>query len=260
MTLAAREVSVRRSKTLVLDKASFTLQPGRLTAIVGPNGAGKSTALAALSGALRLSGGGVFLDGRPVARMAAPALARRRAVLTQDTAAAFPFLAAEIVAMGRAPHEPRANPGIVEAAMEETSVAHLARRNVLTLSGGERQRVFLAKALAQVWGLTNGWLLLDEPIAALDPAHQIGVLELLKTQAGRGTGVVAVLHDLELAAAYADDALALKDGKVFCACSPSALLSPGLLAAVFGVRPDWRRPAQGDTCALTTRASRSKPP
>lgn len=241
MSFDARAISVRKGRTLVLDQVSFRLAPGAFTAILGLNGAGKSTALAALAGAQKLSGGAVFLDDQPLAELSSAARARRRAVLTQDTVIAFPFLAHEVVAMGRAPHEVNANPSIVTAAMGAAGVTHLARRNVQTLSGGERQRVMLAKALAQIWDQPNAWLLLDEPIAALDPAYQVATLNLLRAQAARGVGVVAVLHDLDLAAAFADAAIVLKHGRVFAQCAPSELTTASVLRDVFNVDEAWRR-------------------
>ena len=196
------------------------LAPGRFTAILGPNGAGKSTLLSMLSGQRAPRSGAVSLGGRALSAMGALELARLRAVLPQETAVAFDFTVQEVVEMGRFPH--RQSPSRNEAriardAMEATGVAHLAQRGVNTLSGGERARAHLARALAQIWeprpdGATR-WLLLDEPTAALDLAHQHHIMALVRRWAvEQGIGAVAVLHDLNLALRYAHDSLLLAPG------------------------------------------------
>ena len=203
-----------------LATVSTTLHAGRVTAIVGPNGAGKSTLLSLLSGERSPSTGSVALAGKLLSAWRAEDLARVRAVMPQDGGVAFDFTVREVVEMGRYPH--RHAPSHCEAAipllaMEATGVAHLARRGIQTLSGGERARAHLARALAQVWEhneMHPRWLLLDEPTAALDLAHQHQSLRLLRRLAtDQGVGVVAVLHDLNLALRYADDALLLAHGR-----------------------------------------------
>lgn len=163
------------------------LQPGRFTAILGPNGAGKSTLLSMLSGQRAPRSGSVGLGGRVLGRISAQELARLRAVLPQETAVAFDFTVQEVVEMGRFPHRQapsRHEARIAQDAMQATGVAHLATRGVNTLSGGERARAHLARALAQIWeprpdGATR-WLLLDEPTAALDLAHQHQAMALVR--------------------------------------------------------------------------------
>ncbi|MFT3719542.1 MAG: heme ABC transporter ATP-binding protein [Pseudorhodoferax sp.] len=222
-------------KTL-LQPTDLRLVPGRVTAILGPNGAGKSTLLALLSGERRPSRGRVLLDGQDLAGMAPAALALRRAVMAQEAPVAFDFLAREVVELGRYPHRLRPSAdeaGIVAQAMRDTGVAHLADRVFNSLSGGEKARVHLARALAQ----GGRWLLLDEPTAALDLAHQHQALQLLRRLAhAQGLGVVLVLHDLNLALRYADGAVLLADAALQAAGPVREVLTPERVLAVWGVQ------------------------
>lgn len=200
-----------------LATVDVALQPGRFTAILGPNGAGKSTLLSLLSGQRPAQSGQVCLSGRALGDYSAAQLALVRAVMPQENAVAFDFSVQEVVEWGRFAH--RSAPSLHEdaialQALQATGVAHLALRNINTLSGGERARVHLARALAQLWeprpdGAAR-WLLLDEPTAALDLSHQHQSMALLREWAQQqGVGVVAVLHDLNLALRYAHDVLLL---------------------------------------------------
>lgn len=203
-----------------LATVDVALQPGRFTAILGPNGAGKSTLLSLLSGQrapVSAQSGQVFLSGRALGDYSAAQLALVRAVMPQENAVAFDFSVQEVVEWGRFAHRSAPSPheeAIAAQALEATGVAHLALRNINTLSGGERARVHLARALAQLWeprpdGAAR-WLLLDEPTAALDLSHQHQSMALLRAWAQQqGVGVVAVLHDLNLALRYAHDVLLL---------------------------------------------------
>ena len=221
-----------------LATVDVALQPGRLTAILGPNGAGKSTLLALLSGQSKAQsgqgwlGGQVRLGGQALGHYSAAQLALVRAVMPQENTVAFDFSVQEVVEWGRFAHRsaPSQNEGAIALqALQATGVAHLALRNINTLSGGERARVHLARALAQLWeprpdGATR-WLLLDEPTAALDLSHQHQAMALLRLWAeeqgvGAGVGVVAVLHDLNLALRYAHDVLLLEGGR--CQFGPVA--------------------------------------
>lgn len=216
--------------------------PGRVTAILGPNGAGKSTLLSMLSGQRTPRSGRVRLAGKPLPGWSALALARQRAVLPQETAVAFDFTVQEVVEMGRFPHRQhpsRHEARIVREALASTGVAHLAGRSVSTLSGGERARAHLARALAQIWEPLPGgaarWLLLDEPTAALDLAHQHQTMALVRRWAvEQSVGVVAVLHDLNLALRYAHGVVLLGQGR--CEAGPTAqTLTPAAIARVWGV-------------------------
>lgn len=241
-TLACEAVGVGVVGGSVLATVSATLHPGRLTAILGPNGAGKSTLLSLLSGERAPRAGRVLLADRPLGGYRAADLALRRAVMPQDSAVAFDFTVREVVEMGRFPHRlapSHDEEAIVGRALAATGVAHLAQRGIHTLSGGERARTHLARALAQVWeprphGAAR-WLLLDEPTAALDLAHQHQAMRLLRGWAvEQGVGVVAVLHDLNLALRYAHDALLLGQGR--CEAGPvERVLDDAAIARVWGV-------------------------
>jgi iron complex transport system ATP-binding protein len=235
------------------------LQAGRVTAILGPNGAGKSTLLSILSGQRMPPSGRVLMAGQRVHHRAVRELALQRAVLAQDTTVAFYFTVQEVVEMGRYPHRHAPSPyeaRIVRDAMQATGVAHLAGRSVNTLSGGERARTHLARALAQVWEPrpdgTARWLLLDEPTAALDLAHQHHAMQLVRRWAlEQGVGVVAVLHDLNLALRYADDVLLLSaDG---CVAGPvDEVLTPDAVARIWQVECTRVRSADGVRQLLMT--------
>lgn len=220
MTLACEGVKVRAGGKTLVHGATAEFRPGRLCAILGPNGAGKSTLLSVLTGQRKPDEGRVLLAGEEVSRMKAADLALVRAVMPQESAVAFEFTAREVAELGRYPH--RRNPSrrereIVGEALEATGVGALADRIFNTLSGGEKARVHLARALAQVWEPQAGrerWLLLDEPTAALDLQHQHLAMRLLgKWAGGQGLGVIAVLHDVNLALKYADDALLMPQGE-----------------------------------------------
>lgn len=236
--LSLDSVSVRKGTATLLDGLSLEVAPGEVVAIVGPNGAGKTTALRVIAGEEAPTEGAAHLDRQPLAALPADALARRRAVLPQQSALAFGFPVLDVVLLGRTPHTtPRARDlDAAERAMRRAGVLHLAARRYPTLSGGEQQRVHLARALAQLDGTPDPrYLLLDEPTSALDLAHQHGVLRVAREEARAGTGVLAVLHDLNLAAQYADRIAVLADGKLVAAGSPDAVLTPAVVRCAFGI-------------------------
>lgn len=223
----------------VLADFSMAVAAGEFLAIVGPNGCGKSTLVKAISRALRPAGGRVLLSGRDIWGLRPPDLAREVAVVAQETGVEFEFTVEEVVAMGRLPHlarfrrESAADEQAVQAAMAATDVTHLAERLVTGLSGGERQRVMVARALAQEPRL----LILDEPTAHLDIAHQIELLDLTRRlNRERGLTVIAVLHDLNLAAQYARRLLMMKEGRRFAEGAPAEVVSEANVAAVYGSR------------------------
>lgn len=222
----------------ILQGVSFELKAGEVLAVLGTNGAGKSTLLASLTGELGLLGGSIVLAGRPLANWPAQERARIMAVLPQSSSLVFPFSVSEVVAMGRLPHATglQQDQQIIEQAMSATDVMHLRERGYLSLSGGERQRVHLARVLAQIWDAgEQGCLLLDEPTASLDLAHQQLILQQACKMAERGLAVVVVLHDLNLAARYADRLLLLHQGRVNALGTPWQVLSADRIAEVFGV-------------------------
>ena len=236
--LQAEQLAVRRGPALVLSDVSLDLLPGQVLGVLGPNGAGKSSLLAGLSGELRPASGRVLLDRRPLADWPGPARARRLAVLPQNSGLEFAFRVEEVVGLGRLPHASgRAQDlEIVAAALEAADAGHLRGRSYLTLSGGERQRVHLARVLAQLWpGGSEQVLLLDEPTSMLDQLHQHSILQAVRGCAERGTAVLVILHDLNLAARYCDRLLLLAGGRPQALGSPQEVLRAELLKTVFGL-------------------------
>lgn len=216
---------------------SCRIRPGEFVGLIGPNGAGKSTLLRVLSRSLRPEAGEVRLGGQPLWRLAPEQAARQVAVVAQELTADMDFTAEEVVALGRYPHLGRwrapgpADRAAVAAAMAATDTARLARRPFSRLSGGERQRVAVARALAQETPV----LLLDEPANHLDLHHQIEVFDLIaRLNQERGLTVVAVLHDLNLAALYCQRLLLLVDGRLAAAGTPEQVLEAEQLRAAYG--------------------------
>lgn len=231
--LQARGVRVRLGGRPVVDGVDLAVGAGELVALVGPNGAGKSTLLAALAGDVPCEGT-VLLGGRELRGYRAAELARTRAVLPQHATLSFPFTAGEVVRMGRAPWHGRPESDrdelLVGTAMRRTGTSAFAGRPFPALSGGEQARVALARVLAQAAPV----LLLDEPTAALDLRHQEEVLATARERAGAGDAVVVVLHDLGLAAAYADRVVVLADGRVTGHGPPAEVFTEQLLSRVYG--------------------------
>ena len=227
----------------LVDAVDFAAGAGTVTVIVGPNGAGKSTLLKLLCGELTATRGDVLVEGRSLAALPAWRLACRRAVLPQASTLAFPFTAQEVARLGvegigRGLARP-ARERLVTEALERADAAHLAARLYQTLSGGEQQRVQFARVLAQLAaGRTveaQQILFLDEPVAGLDLKHQLALLGEARALAAAGLAVVAVLHDLQLAAAFADAVVILHRGQAVARGAPAPVLSRSLLAEVFEV-------------------------
>lgn len=227
------DLHVRLGQREVLAGIDLTARAGEVLALVGPNGAGKSTLLAALAADLPAASGEIRIDGRPVGDWSAADLALRRSVLPQSAALSFPFPVEDVVRMGRAPWAgtpfAESDEEAVAAAMAATEVTEFADRPFSALSGGERARVALARVLAQRAPL----LLLDEPTAALDLRHQELGLRICRERAAAGDAVVVVLHDLGLAAAYADRAAVLHDGRIAADGPPSEVFEDALLSRVY---------------------------
>lgn len=220
----------------ILTDLSVRVGAGEMMAVAGPNGSGKTTLLRLLSGTLRPQRGEVALDAEPLWRLSRLAIARRMAVLSQDTSVPFAFTARQIVMMGRIPYlrplagETRRDYEVAQQAMVATGTDHLADRIFNELSGGERQRVLIAMALAQQPSL----LLLDEPTVHLDINHQIEILELVRRlNRERGITVVAVMHDLNLTALYFDRVVLIDGGSIVASGRPSEVLVPETVRRVF---------------------------
>jgi len=237
-TLDAEHLTLGYGELTVVDDLSLVVPPGRITAIVGANACGKSTLLRSMSRLLRPRSGQVVLDGREVHRTPARQLARTLGLLPQSPIAPEGITVADLVGRGRHPHQgllsrwSSDDDRAVAEALEATETTALADRSVDELSGGQRQRVWIAMALAQQTDV----LLLDEPTTFLDVSHQVEVLDLLTDlNRRRGTTIVMVLHDLNLAARYADHLVALAAGRVHAAGTPAEVLTEDCVRAVFGL-------------------------
>ena len=236
VNIVADRVSVALGGRNVVREVSATLQPGRLVGVLGPNGAGKSTLVRALLGLIPHDGI-VTIDGTPLSAMSRAAIAQAVAYLPQGQVLHWPLTVARLVALGRLPHLApfsrlaAADHAAIDHAMARAGVESLADRLATELSGGERARVLLARALA----VEAPALIVDEPLASLDPSHQIEGMELLRAEADAGGLVVAVLHDLTLAARFCHRVLVMADGALVADGAPRAVLTPELLAQVYGI-------------------------
>lgn len=249
--LVARQLAAGYGEALILDGLDIEIVPGRITAIVGANACGKSTLLRALSRLLAPRSGQVLLDGRDARRTPAREFARKLGLLPQSPIAPEGITVLDLVGRGRNPHKgsfsrwTRQDEEAVTAALVATQTLELAEREVDELSGGQRQRVWIAMALAQQTEL----LLLDEPTTFLDIRHQVEVLDLLSDlNHARGTTIVMVLHDLNLAARYCDQLIAMSDGRLHAVGPPETVLTEAMVREVFGIEsrivedPVTRRP------------------
>ena len=236
VSLAAQGLTVRLGGRAVVRDIGVHMEGGTLVGVLGPNGAGKSTFVRALLGLLPVDGT-VTVDGDPLASLARSEVARRIAYLPQGQALHWPVSVERLVALGRLPHlAPFSHladddRSAVQRAMARAEVGHLAGRVATELSGGERARVLLARALA----VEAPALIADEPLASLDPAHQIHGMEVLRAEADAGGLVVAVLHDLTLAARFCDRILVLHDGALVADGAPLDVLTASLLEQVYDV-------------------------
>ena len=237
MTLQTSEIGLRYGKRQVLHHINLTAQPGALTAIVGPNGSGKSSLLGALTGTLPHDGR-VWLNGRDIATLKPWELAAMRAVLPQAALLAFPFTVIEVVRLGLQSGTAGDRSEVPMQALAQVGLAHYAGRTFQELSGGEAQRVMLARVLAQVWEpVEDGqprWLFLDEPVSSLDIGHQLQVMDRARDFARQGGGVIAVMHDLNLTALYADQVIVLAEGRAIATGTPTDVLTDDILSRAYG--------------------------
>jgi iron complex transport system ATP-binding protein len=241
--LEARGITVERRGRRLLDDVFVQIAPGRVTAIIGPNGSGKSTLVKVLAGEIEPTGGDVLLDGRNLKTYVAAELAGRRAIVPQSTTLSFPFTVIEVIRLGASVPgfdaiAPRAH-RIADEALCAVDLAGFRERLYVELSGGEKQRVHIARALCQLAAASrspgaSAVLLLDEPTASLDLAHQALVLDQACQQAEAGRAVAVVLHDLNLAAAWADALIVLKQGRVLARGAPADVFTDALLSEAYG--------------------------
>lgn len=237
IALAVKGLTHSYGRRLILDALCCSVHEGEFFIVIGPNGSGKTTLIKTISGAIRPRTGQVEVLGRPLRSFSGKGLARNVAVVPQSPPADIPFKVAEVVLMGRSPHrnllamEGRKDLELAERAMSFTNVGHLAGRRFDQLSAGERQRVLIARAVCQQPRI----IMLDEPTAPLDPAHQVHVMDLLeRLRREEGTTVVMVSHDLNLAAMYADRMLLLKDGAAVSLGTPAEVLTFETLERAYG--------------------------
>ncbi|HEV2896758.1 MAG TPA: heme ABC transporter ATP-binding protein [Pseudaminobacter sp.] len=241
--IEARDVSVSIGGKQIIANVDFEIRSGELAAIVGPNGSGKTTFLRAVSGDLSYSGA-IRINGRDIVALKPWQAAAMRAVLPQATALSFPFTVREIVKLGLTGGRSGALPGederLPDRALARVDLDGFAGRFYQELSGGEQQRVQLARVLCQVWApVLDGsprYLLLDEPVSSLDIKHQLIIMNIARDFARRGGGVVAILHDLNLAAMFADRIFVMHRGRLAAAGSPQSVLSDELISKVFECR------------------------
>jgi len=232
--LAAENLTLTRGGKPVVQSLSAALTPGTITAIVGPNGAGKSSLLLGLAGLLEPAAGSVMLDGQALAAFPPRTRAQAIGYLPQTADIAWDVAVENLVALGRLPWRDRGT-AAVEAALCALALEPLRHRPVSQLSGGERARVLLARVLAG----EPRWILADEPLAALDLAHQLSLIAHFKACARSGQGVVVVLHDLAVAMNHADRVLVLKDGRLIADGLPETALAADVIAQGWGVAARW---------------------
>lgn len=234
------DIAVRIAGRSILHGIAFTAQPGQVTAVIGPNGSGKSTLLKALCRDHEFTGR-VRINGHDITRLSVAAAATLRAVLPQSSTLPFPFTVREVVALGltagRSGVPVSALQRLPDEALARVDLAGFGGRFYGELSGGEQQRVQLARVICQVWlPVLDGvprYLFLDEPVSSLDIRHQLLIMDVARRFAAAGGGVIAILHDLNLAAMYADRVLAIRDGRVAGLGTPSQVLTDQLIAQVF---------------------------
>ena len=233
----ARAISVRLGATSVLQSVDLTIRTGEVIAVCGPNGAGKSTLLATLAGDIRPQAGTVCIDGRPIKDMPAAELAARRAVLEQHPTLSAPFSIRELLSLSVPPQVPQHRlDDLIRRHLEAVGLLERIDCNCLTLSGGQRHRAHLARVLVQLDAseAEASYLLLDEPTASLDLAHQIATLKIVRQTARAGAGVLLILHDLSLAAAYADRVVLMQHGRIVVDGPPIDVLTPTRLTDLYG--------------------------
>ena len=234
--LDATNITVSYGHRRILHAVDFHAAPGSLTAIVGPNGSGKTTLMRALTGEADFTGQ-VRLNGEDIAGLKPWELAAKRGVLPQATPLAFPFTVVEVVRLGLSRGISAADPGLISRALARVDLSGFEGRFYQELSGGEQQRVQLARVLAQVWHpVEHGeprWLFLDEPVSALDIGHQLQVMQIAHDYAAAGGGVVAVMHDLNLTAMFADSVALVSEGEILEQGAPEHVFNDALLSRAY---------------------------
>lgn len=248
-----------RGKKVILEDVSLEVEPGSVTALLGPNGAGKSTLMKIMSGELDMDSGKVFINGKTLDSWDCKQLARHRAVMPQKTSLTFDFKVIDVVLMGRTPFndgwDSKEDLEIAIRCLKEVECLHLRDRSFPTLSGGEQQRVNFARVMAQLkTDVKDKVLLLDEPVSSLDPEHQLKTLELAKKRAASGVAVFVILHDLNMAASYADKIAFLCNGKLNYCGSPEEILTVETIREVFKINVEiLKHPESGNIMITNAR-------
>ncbi|HDR2820562.1 TPA: iron-enterobactin ABC transporter ATP-binding protein [Enterobacter bugandensis] len=237
--LRGENLTLGYGKKIIARDLTVAIPDGHFTAIIGPNGCGKSTLLRTLSRLMSPTEGSVFLDGEQIQRFASKEVARRIGLLAQNATTPGDITVQGLVSRGRYPHQPlftrwrKEDDEAVSRAMQATGITDLAQQSVDTLSGGQRQRAWIAMVLAQETSI----MLLDEPTTWLDISHQIDLLELLsELNRTQGYTLAAVLHDLNQACRYATHLIALRDGEIVAQGAPKEIVTPDLIARIYGMR------------------------
>ncbi len=234
--LSVAGLSVSLGRRRILSNIDLTVDNSQLVALLGPNGAGKSTLVRALAGEVNADRGQIQLQNKPLHSWRRPALSRHRAVMPQKVDLQFPLTTREVIALGRPRENARQRARVIDELLALLDITSLQHRLVPTLSGGEQQRVQLARVMAQIWDQPGPrLLLLDECSSALDPAHQQLIFQRLKQLAMDGAGLLVAVHDLNLAAQYADRLILMNNGQVFAEGDPGTVLTEENLARVYGL-------------------------
>ena len=248
MSLIGENITVVRSGKPIVSAASIEIEPGTTTALIGPNGAGKSTLLKAMAGEFPPDAGKVRIDGESLQDVSAATLALRRSVMAQATPIVFDFSVAEILGLGWIQDEIRVRREREQAITEvakNCDITHLLSRTFNTLSGGEQQRTQLARCQIQIWRPSEScdtrYLLLDEPTSALDLSHIVATMENTKRIAEQNTGVLVIVHDLNLAARFADRIVVIESGKIVANGGVNEVLEGDLLSSVYQtpIQVEW---------------------
>jgi iron complex transport system ATP-binding protein len=262
MTIDVKNLSVALSGRPVVNELSFQAMPGKLTAIIGPNGSGKTTTMKAISGERKFDGK-IRFNGQDLRSLSAKQLALSRAVLAQTISLGFPFLVREVLEMGIVAgdtHDAAEAARVMDKALDAVDLKGFESRVATHLSGGEQARLHMARVLCQIPdAVRNGqphWLFLDEPVASLDIKHQLAIMRLARDFVARGGGVIAVMHDLNLTAMFADHVVMLRGGRLHAAGAPDEVFTESALEAVYGCRLSVsREPETGLIRVLTPLAA-----
>lgn len=259
--LGTDKLTLKHSEHTIIEDLSVSFPAGKVTAIVGPNGCGKSTLLNGLSRVHHPSTGRIVLDGQDIHSLPPRQVAKKLALLPQETSAPDGITVKELIRFGRHPHQSflkqwgMDDRTAIQYALQAANLEDLGERLLDTLSGGQRQRAWIAMSIAQETPL----LLLDEPTSALDLGHQIEVFDLIRELAAQGKTIIMVVHDLAMAARYSDHLIAMKAGKIVAQGSPKEVIKPSILDSLYGIQCDLMEdPSTGAPILLNVRRSRSE--